>query len=72
MKVFMAGLVFMLVLGCGSYLYAETKEVTLTTYFPNPKADYKDLRPSQRIIFPTKSVDGKEKDVREGEIWVES
>ena len=47
-------------------------KVELTTYYPMPAAEYKDVKANNSFVVPTKAVGGDTTKVNPGEIWVES
>lgn len=49
----------------------QTKKVKLTTYYPVPNAEYKNLKTTTSFVIPVKDVDGNANNVEAGEIWVE-
>lgn len=50
---------------------AYAGKVELTTYYPVPNGDYKDLQTSGSLKVPVKAVAGNTTKVAAGEVWVE-
>ena len=50
---------------------AYAGRVELTTYYPAPYGEYKDLKASNSLKVPIKMVNGDTTKVTPGEIWIE-
>ena len=50
---------------------AYAGKMELTTYYPAPYGEYKNLQASQSLRVPIKTVDGDKTKVTAGEIWIE-
>ena len=50
---------------------AYAGKTELTTYYPAPYGEYKDLQASNKLKVPVKPVNGDTNAVIPGEIWVE-
>lgn len=74
-KVILLAIVFFL-MGV-TWGYAEKKTVRMTTYYPSPYGEYKNLKASNKVVVPVKDQDGNQdgtgtpKSVTNNEIWVE-
>lgn len=65
-----AVLVFVLVLLMSPMVYAG--KVELTTYYPVPDGEYKDLRANRSLAAPVRDINGDTTKVRRGDIWFEA
>ena len=51
--------------------FAYAGKMELTTYYPAPNGEYKDIQASGSLKVPVKTVAGDTTKVTAGEIWVE-
>ena len=67
-----SGALFVLVLAMAPS--AQAGKVELTTYYPAPNGEYKDLQASTKLKVPVKTVTNDPTGIaatKEGEIWVQ-